>query len=607
MIGGMLGRIRDWPMIDVVAGIFRTSPVYAALVGALVVAGGALPVALTVATGAAVGAIPAAARSGLESTAGHHLYGALLAFSLVYVAQFVLAYVLSPAGMALGLRFALFVREEVLAATFAPIGTAHLEDPAVADELALIENAEIRQALSRSIVPALCDLLSSRLAGVGQAVILLTFAWWAPAIVLAAGLMTHRWLRREIATFIQANETATMGLRRSVYFRDMAVGAGAAKEVRVFGLGAWTVGRFSDWWRSAIGDVWRERASHRWLVVQVAAAAALAYGVVFYAIGRAALAGHIGLGRVAVYATAAVGMTNLVYGGDTETLVRQGAPVLQRAFRLRRRFAKSSAHHPVPGGGEPHIRLERVDFAYPSSPRLVLAGLDLEIPPGRSLAIVGENGAGKTTLIKLLTRLREPTAGRIMVNGELLTEIDPTAWRSRVAVIFQDFVRYELSLRDNVGFGALRLIDDDDALTGALADSGGGALLNEVGWDAVLSRAYEGGTDLSGGQWQKVALARALAAVRGGARVLVLDEPTANLDVRAEAELFDRFLEITRGLTTILISHRFSSVRRADRICVIEQGRVVEQGSHAELMAMGARYATMFTLQASRFRSTTGE
>jgi ABC-type multidrug transport system fused ATPase/permease subunit len=328
---------------------------------------------------------------------------------------------------------------------------------------------------------------------------------------------------------------------------------------------------------------------------------------VFYAIGRAALGGHIGLGQVAVYATAAVGMGSLVYGGDTETLIRQGAPVLQRALRLQRTFPKPDAPHRSVDLHAPHIRFEQVAFTYPSSARPVLAGLDLDIPAGRSLAIVGENGAGKTTLIKLLTRLRDQTGGRITVNGEDLRDVDAAEWRARVAVIFQDFVRYELSLRENVAFGAPALLADDDALAGALADAGGTSLLTDVGWDTVLSRAYEGGADLSGGQWQKVALARALAAVRGGAEVLVLDEPTANLDVRAEAELFDRLLVITRGLTTVLISHRFSSVRRADRICVIEDGHVVEQGSHDELMTAGGRYATMFSLQASRFLDSTDE
>jgi ATP-binding cassette subfamily B protein len=228
-----------------------------------------------------------------------------------------------------------------------------------------------------------------------------------------------------------------------------------------------------------------------------------------------------------------------------------------------------------------------------------LEALDLVIPAGQSLAIVGENGAGKTTLIKLLCGLYEPEAGDILIDGVS----DLSRARNRMAVIFQEFVRYELPLRANVGFGCLALAGETDQLEVALRDAGGAELLKTLpaGWDSVLARGYDHGVDLSGGQWQKVALARALAAVRGGAGLLILDEPTANLDVRAETELFDRFLEITKGVTTILVSHRLSSVRRVDRIVVISEGRITEDGTHEELLRRRGRYATMYTLQAERF------
>jgi ABC-type multidrug transport system fused ATPase/permease subunit len=224
----------------------------------------------------------------------------------------------------------------------------------------------------------------------------------------------------------------------------------------------------------------------------------------------------------------------------------------------------------------------------------VLADFDLTIPAGTSLAIVGQNGAGKTTLAKLLCRLYDPQAGAIEIDGVDLREIDLDDWRSRASAVFQDFVRYELSLRENVApRGA-----DDDVIEGALRDAGA---VDLAALDTILARGYEGGTDFSGGQWQRVALARALCSVRLGAGVVLLDEPTAQLDVRGEAEIFERILAATRHTTTILISHRFSTVRLADRICVLEHGRVVELGSHDELMQLHGRYRTMFDLQASRF------
>jgi ATP-binding cassette subfamily B protein len=239
----------------------------------------------------------------------------------------------------------------------------------------------------------------------------------------------------------------------------------------------------------------------------------------------------------------------------------------------------------------------------------VLRGLDLTIPAGRSLAIVGLNGAGKTTFVKLLARLYEPQSGRITVDGIDVRSFPARAWRRRLGAIFQDFVHYDLSLADNVGFGAPELLHERDRIRSVLARAGGSALVEGLpaGLDTVLSRSYEGGGELSGGQWQRVAIARALMAVEAGAGVLVLDEPTANLDVRAEAAFFEQFLGLTEGLTTILISHRFSTVRRADRIVVLAEGVVVEEGTHEQLIELDGRYAELFRLQAARFVAETVE
>jgi ABC-type multidrug transport system fused ATPase/permease subunit len=240
------------------------------------------------------------------------------------------------------------------------------------------------------------------------------------------------------------------------------------------------------------------------------------------------------------------------------------------------------------------VRFRELKFAYPNTSELVLDGFDLTIPAGSSLAIVGQNGAGKTTLAKLLCRLYDPQSGAIEIDGVDLKEFELESWRSRVTAVFQDFIRFELSLGENVAPGGA----PDEVIEAALAEAGAAHLAS---LDAPLSKGYEGGTDLSGGQWQRIALARALCAVKLGAGLVLLDEPTAQLDVRGEAEIFNRILEATRQTTTILISHRFSTVRRAQRICVLEHGKVVELGSHDELMTLGGRYRTMFDLQASRF------
>jgi ATP-binding cassette subfamily B protein len=224
----------------------------------------------------------------------------------------------------------------------------------------------------------------------------------------------------------------------------------------------------------------------------------------------------------------------------------------------------------------------------------VLEHFDLTIPAGSSLAIVGQNGAGKTTIAKLLCRLYDPQSGAITIDGTDLRDFDLESWRSRVTAVFQDFLRLELPLRENVAPAGA----PDDVVLDALTSAGAS---NLASLDTILARGYTDGTDLSGGQWQRVALARALAAVSLGAGVVLLDEPTAQLDVRGEAEIFDRLLAATRHCTTILISHRFSTVRHADRICVLENGRVIELGNHDQLMALGGRYRTMFDLQAQRF------
>jgi ATP-binding cassette, subfamily B, bacterial len=250
-----------------------------------------------------------------------------------------------------------------------------------------------------------------------------------------------------------------------------------------------------------------------------------------------------------------------------------------------------------------------VRFRYPNGSTDVLAGIDLELPAGTSTAIVGVNGAGKSTLVSLIARLRDPSGGAILVDGVDVRDLDAARWQRMVAIMPQEPVRYPVSAYDNIAFGAFEFADDRVGVEEVAELSGFAAVVPTLadGWDTLLARELPGGVDLSGGQWQRLALARALFATRHGARLLILDEPTAALDVRSEAAFYGRFLEITRGLTTVVISHRFATVRRAQVICVLDGGQLTERGSHDELIAADGAYARMYRLQAARFSDQSAE
>jgi ABC-type multidrug transport system fused ATPase/permease subunit len=446
--------------------------------------------------------------------------------------------------------------------------------------------------------------------GVASAAILATYAWWAPIVLAGAWLATH-WLLRESAIWRDRNTEEVRGAQRDAdYAYRLAVDPPASKELRLFGLAGWTIERFIAR-RTRLHELQYAATRLRerpvvWSMLLVFSANVL----VFWVLAIAAASGRISLGEVVVYVQSAIGVSMIAFGGFSWALDGAAAPVaavLRLESAMRPAGNLSSGDKSAKGKPANEIRLRDISFAYPaggsSSMRVgapVLEHFDLTIPAGSSLAIVGQNGAGKTTIAKLLCRLYDPQSGAIEIDGVDVREFDLASWRSRVTAVFQDFIRLELPLRDNVAPAGA----PDDVVRAALESAGA---TNLASLDTVLARGYSGGTDLSGGQWQRIALARALAAVRLGAGVVLLDEPTAQLDVRGEAEIFDRLLAATRHCTTILISHRFSTVRHADRICVLEHGRVIELGTHDELMALSGRYRTMFDLQAQRFNVTEEE
>jgi ABC-type multidrug transport system fused ATPase/permease subunit len=506
-------------------------------------------------------------------------------------------------GSMLGERTSGWLQTALTAACADPPGISHLERPGLADELTMGRDFDL--GITGPPMSVALGFISSGLVelwgGVAQTVVLGTVLWWGPFVIGGAWLSTH-WLLRESSVWSNRTDPEVMAEQRHAdYAYRLAVEAQPAKELRVFGLGEWTVERFATRRRRLVDLQWKAMRLRQRSLLTVFAVLGAAHAAVLVPLVSSAVNGDLALGSLVVGAQALLGASALAVGGFAWALEGAAQPVLV-VERLGERMAAEGAldvsHSTQPAAGLPTeaIRFEDVGFTYPSGGAPVYHHLDLTIPAGRSLAIVGRNGVGKTTLVKLLCRLYDPTSGAITVDGRDLLTFDVAAWRERVSVVFQDFVRFELSLRRNI------VLDDapvDDADLLRLLEVAGAALLAQL--DQPLSKAQPGGTDLSGGQWQRVALARALAAVHLGAGVIILDEPTAQLDVRGEAAIFERLLAATAGCTTILISHRFSTVRHADRIAVIEDGLVVEQGSHHDLMAAGGRYRAMFDLQASRF------
>jgi ATP-binding cassette, subfamily B, bacterial len=371
-------------------------------------------------------------------------------------------------------------------------------------------------------------------------------------------------------------------------------------------MAGWLADRFEATWDESTRPGRVARRPGRGVVWLPDAAILTVNAVSYGLLALAAARGEIGLAAVAVYTQALIA-ANLYRAFDDQNAQLSFAAVQVPALLQLERRLRPATEERAAGGRPPArvgtIRFEAIGFRYPGMHHDVLRGLDLALEPGRSLAVVGVNGAGKTTLVKLLCALYRPTSGRVTVDGRDLAGIAADAWRARVAALFQDFAQYHLSAAENIAMGAPGLEPDRQRLRRVAERAGALEVIEALpwGWDTVLNRGYARGADLSGGQWQRIALARALYAVEAGAQVLVLDEPTANLDVRAEAELYDRFLELTAGLTTVLISHRFSTVRRADRIAVIADGAVGEIGAHDELMQREGLYAEMFHLQAARF------
>jgi ATP-binding cassette, subfamily B, bacterial len=573
----------------------RANPGLAAAWWTVLLLRGILPAAFAV----AMGVLVAAVRN------GQSLGGPLVVVGSIFVLLQVLNPIHQAVSANLGDSAADWLYERLTEACVRPPGIGHLEDPTLAGDLTVARDFDLGMTgppLSISI-DFIANGMAEMIGGLASAMVLFGYKWWAPLVLAGAWLATH-WLLRESAVWRDRNTEEVRSAQRDAdYAYRLAVDPPASKELRLFGLAGWTIDRFISR-RIRLHELQYAATRLRerpviWSIVLVVVANVF----VFWSMANAAAMHRISLGEAVTYVQSAIGVSMIAFGGFSWALDGASAPVaavLRLGEAMRRVGNLPSGSLAAEARPLHQIHLRDITFAYPGGTSPVLEHFDLTIPAGSSLAIVGQNGAGKTTIAKLLCRLYDPQAGAIEVDGVDVREFDLTSWRSRITAVFQDFIRFELPMRQNVSPAGAA----DEVIDAALESSGA---KNLAGLDTILARGYDGGTDLSGGQWQRVALARALASVKTGAGVVLLDEPTAQLDVRGEAEIFDRLLAATRHCTTILISHRFSTVRQADRICVLERGRVVELGTHDELMALGGRYRTMFDLQAQRFCETDEE
>ena len=578
------------------------------------VVGAAMLVALPVLTGQAIGRLPRAIADGPDNTfivVAVGVAGTLLVSTLTALVE-------NVARMQLSGILEKDTTLRVGEALSADPDLRTLDNPEVAAKVQKIRGQ--RWEIEMGVALATGPLVNQVLSLAGSAIALgITFSWWVPIILVAAALIEgERWRRTVVAQFdVWVGNTEEQ--KQAEYAFEQGMGR-AAKETRIFGLGGYLRQRHWDNITAAFQPYWRKRRRQSGANIGIGTgrtlltAAGIGYAGWQASTGRLDLTGlattlslMIAIGGVSMWSIGQVqrGATALGWLNELSPVERAGALLVTR----------EPERTPVTHTEPPTITFDEVSFSYPGQDRTILTDLTLELPAGAATALVGVNGAGKSTLVKLLACAYHPTRGRILIDGVDLVSLDPEerrAWQRRVAPITQDFIRLPLSAGDNVELGTghtwagrIDLEDWPDAtdLDAVARRAGITDLVDRLaqGWKTTLDKTIKDGTDLSGGEWQRIGLARALRAVDVGARVLVLDEPAAALDVQSEARLVGGYLELAQHVTSLVISHRFSVVRPVPNICVLEHGRIVEHGSHDALMATGGRYSSMFSLQASRY------
>jgi ATP-binding cassette subfamily B protein len=574
----------------------------------------ALPVTFVAATSVLLGRVPAAVAAGTGSPQWHSLVSAFAVAAAAFMAQLILATAQTPLNEVIARHVDGRIFLQLMRASLASPQINLMDDQSVLDELA--EASRELEGGFQSPGRA-CGGMLSLLARYGQlagflGAIGLEFSWWAAAALLATVLIFRYGQRGGLRKYSMIFPRLASSRRESDYLRETATGATAAKEIRVFGLADWLVNRHKDAYLNWMLPVWAERRRiYLRPFIYYTAFGLCTTAIVLAALGRAAAVHQVAITNLALVLQATLASLRLGdHYPEADVQCQLGMNALDAVTRFEqkaRAYHATSTAQARPAETAPRparqIEFDLVSFQYPGQRDPVLDGLQLTIPVGRSTAVVGFNGAGKTTIVKLLAGLYAPTTGTIRIDGADLQTFPMTSWRRHIAVVFQDYLRYESTLADNIGFGAVEHLGDRKAIAECAHDAGLDDVIARLprGLDTPMARHLPGGMEISGGQWQRVAIARALFALRQGATILVMDEPAASLDVRAEARFYREILQMTRGVTTILISHRFASVRQVDNIVVLADGHVTEQGTHEELIQRDARYAELFRLQAALF------
>jgi ATP-binding cassette, subfamily B, bacterial len=478
---------------------------------------------------------------------------------------------------------------------------ASYEDPAFHDKL---ERARVQATDRIAMVQAIGSVGQQLLAAISLALGILWFSPWILVVLVAAVLPAFLGESHFAFLGYSQNMRQTPVRRRLDYLRVLGASKESAKELRLFGLSGFLLGQYEQLSNGIYDENVGLARRRLWAGMALSLLSTAGYyGAYAYVIYRT-VTGDMTWGTLQFLAGAIAGTSANIQNvfstfssiADQALFLTDLVEFLQVSPKIRSKPNALPAPRPIRDG----FVFEKVTFAYPGHSRNVLENLDFRLEPGERIALIGENGQGKTTIVKLLTRLYDPTGGRILLDGVDLREYNMEDLENQVSVIFQDFMRYEMTARENIAVGRIEL-----AQNGGIHQAAHKSMADQVierlpkRYDQQLGLRFDGGVDLSGGEWQKIALARAYYR---DAQLVILDEPTASLDARSEYEVFQRFAELTAGKMALLISHRFSTVRMADRIVVLEAGKIAEQGSHRELMAVAGRYAAMFELQASSYR-----